>query len=307
MAHINRMKFKRYGMRIIVGALFLTCFPTVSSEPFYMSAPLPSPTLQADSGKIAALLAGAPRHQDGSPLSSPDQMIHFARQFIGVPYVPKTLDKNKQEQLVVNLGQLDCTTYVETVTALTLCMKQKRYRFDNFRRNLQNLRYRNGSISYVSRLHYFTDWIHDNEQMGYVREITEPDSIFSARQTLAINYMSTHVSQYPMLIGITERVDSIRAVEQALTGLTVPYIPKNEIANNESFWNTIHDGDILAIVTNKSGLDTSHIGIAVWHVDGLHLLNASQIRKKVVEEPMPLYNYMQRHPSQIGIRVIRVN
>ena len=70
--------------------------------------------------------------------------------------------------------------------------------------------------------------------------------------------------------------------------------------------NAIKDGDIIAIITSKSGLDTSHIGIAVWHSDGLHLLNASQIRKNVVEEPMTLHDYMKKHSAQIGIRVIRV-
>ena len=69
----------------------------------------------------------------------------------------------------------------------------------------------------------------------------------------------------------------------------------------------IQDGDILAIVTRKQGLDTSHIGFALWGKDGkLHLLNASQIHKKVVLEPMTLFDYMGKHPTQLGIRVIEV-
>ena len=70
------------------------------------------------------------------------------------------------------------------------------------------------------------------------------------------------------------------------------------------------DEAMLAILDtfsmSKQGLDTSHIGIAVWHADGLHLLNASQIRHKVVEEPMTLAVYMSKHPKQTGIRVIRI-
>jgi hypothetical protein len=38
----------------------------------------------------------------------------------------------------------------------------------------------------------------------------------------------------------------------------------------------------------------------------LHLLNASSIHKKVIDEPMTLYTYMHKHPVQIGIRVCRV-
>ena len=59
--------------------------------------------------------------------------------------------------------------------------------------------------------------------------------------------------------------------------------------------------------TSKAGLDVSHVGFAVWGKDGrLHLLNASSIHKKVILEPMTLYQYMQKHPSQTGIRVIRL-
>ena len=64
--------------------------------------------------------------------------------------------------------------------------------------------------------------------------------------------------------------------------------------------------DIIAIITSKKGLDTSHIGIAVWKTDGLHLLNASSIHRKVIVEPMLLKNYMLKHPSQLGIRVVRL-
>jgi len=70
----------------------------------------------------------------------------------------------------------------------------------------------------------------------------------------------------------------------------------------------VKDGDIIAILTSKDGLDTTHIGIAVWHKDGLHLINASALksRKKTVEETMTFKQYMDNQKSSIGIRVIRV-
>jgi len=67
----------------------------------------------------------------------------------------------------------------------------------------------------------------------------------------------------------------------------------------------VHDGDIISILTNIKGLDTQHIGFAVWHKDGLHLMNASMIRKKVVDEPMTLADYLKKHPSHLGVRIIR--
>jgi hypothetical protein len=118
--------------------------------------------------------------------------------------------------------------------------------------------------------------------------------------------MTTHPQLYPMLMAHKEWIKETDKLEKEVSGKQKRYIPKNAINNNKACRTAIHDGDIIAIITHKKGLDTSHIGIAVWHKDGLHMLNASQIHKKVVEEPMLLRAYMQKHPSQVGIRIIRV-
>ena len=233
-------------------------------------------------------------------------MVYFARKLTDIPYVAKTLEKNRREQLVVNLRQLDCTTYVETVTALTLCMKHRQYAFNDYCRYLRLLRYEGGEVDYVHRLHYFSSWISDNTSMGFVSEPNTPQEAFEGTQHLRINYMSTHVGQYPMLVANPAWVDAIRKTEQALTGTDVVYIPKQKLSNTPLYWDAIKDGDIIAICTNKRGLDTSHIGIAVWHIDGVHLLNASMIHKRTIEEPMTMQQYMQKHPSQTGIRVVRL-
>ncbi len=256
---------------------------------------------QEDSIKVMQLLSDAQKLT-----GSTNWMIHFARQLRGVPYVGKTLEKNEQEQIVVNLRELDCTTYVETVLALTLCQQNKKSTFRDYCDYLRQIRYRNGQVGYPTRLHYFSEWIADNTHMGFVQERQTPNPPFTKVQTLHTDYMSQHVSQYPMLVKNPSWVDKIRQMEQKLSGQRFRYIPKESIKNTRLFRNTIQDGDIIAITTKKQGLDTSHIGIAVWHKDGLHLLNASQIRKKVVEEPMTLYTYMQKHPSQEGIRIISV-
>lgn len=239
--------------------------------------------------------------------STANPIIFFAQQLTDIPYKAKTLEGNKKERLVINLQELDCTTYVETVTALTLCTANKRYTFQDFCQFLQNIRYKQGHIHYSDRLHYFTSWIISNTEKGYVREINLQKLPFIAKQKLNINFMTTHTQLYPMLVARPEWIKSIEDTEKQLTGKIFPYIPKEKIANNNLFRTTIKDGDIIAITTSKKGLDTSHIGIAIWHKDGIHLLNASQIHGKTVEEPMKLITYMLKHPSQTGIRVIRIS
>ena len=188
---------------------------------------------------------------------------------------------------------------------LILSAKKNETSFSAFCEHLRNVRYVSGEVSYVKRQHYFTIWMDANEREGIVKNIA-PNPPFSAVQTVNINWMSTHVSSYKMLKAHPEWKSGIRKLEQSVNGKRYRYVPKGKIANTAVFRNAIHDGDIIAIITNKKGLDTTHIGIASWHKDGLHLLNASSIHKKVIDEPMTLYTYMHKHPVQIGIRVCRV-
>lgn len=246
------------------------------------------------------------RHSKTNSNNRQELLLHIARSLIGVPYVAQTLEVNKTEKLVVNLRQLDCTTYVENVLAIYLCVKNNTQSYSDFKHYLRQLRYVGGNVSYPTRQHYFTEWIEENTNKGFVNEIQSPNPPFTAIQNIKINYMSRHFASYPMLKANPTMVKSIAEMEERLTGKKYRYIPKAQIRNNNLFRQTIHNGDIIAITTKKEGLDTSHIGIAVWHKDGLHMLNASQIHKKVVEEPMTLYQYMQKHPSQTGIRIIRV-
>lgn len=279
--------------------LLLFTLLAMALSPIEASAAKPQYTA-SDSVKVEKLIRDAQNQPESTNL-----MVYVARRLKGIPYVAKTLENNEKETLVVNLRQLDCTTYVETVLAIVRCARQGRLRFADFCNQLRDIRYRNGEVDYASRLHYFSLWIDDNTRMGYVEEVSEPNPPFSAKQRLVIDYMTKHTDQYPMMKGRPATIAKIARMEKSMEGREVAYIPKDSIANTPLMRQTIHDGDIIAIVTKKQGLDTSHIGIAVWHNDGLHMLNASLVHKKVVEERRTLFDYMQRNRSQIGIRIIR--
>ena len=255
---------------------------------------------QADSVTICRLLSKA---------DTKTSTLWFARQFLGVPYVAHTLEVNDNEQLVVNTRELDCTTLVETVTALTLCAQQDKRTWNDYLSTLRMLRYRQGLMTdYTSRLHYFSDWIADKQAMKIVKEIQSPNPPFTAVQRVNVNYMSTHPTAYKALKAQPKLVPVIRQQAQQLTGTKARYIPKSALRRStKALRQAVRDGDIIAITCNKKGLDIAHLGFAVWKKDGLHLLNASMIHKKVVEEPMTFYQYLQKHPSHTGIRVIRIN
>lgn len=233
-------------------------------------------------------------------------VLFFARKLKGIPYVSGTLESNGKELLTVNLRAMDCTTYVETVLALTLCHNRGENTFNGFMKKLAQIRYEAGQVDYAHRLHYFSQWIAYNTKNGIVQCIETSQPPFSEKQTLLLNFMTTHSNRYPAMLRIPGAQETVKHVEATLTGTSYRYIPKARIADIKLMKNVVKDGDIIAITTNKKGLDVSHLGIAVWHRNTLHLLNASLERKCVVEEPQPLYQYLKRHASQTGIRIIRI-
>ena len=264
----------------------------------------------SDSTTVVTLLQKGARQPAGENL-----MLFYANQLLGKPYVGQTLEVNPKEELAVNLRQLDCTTLVENVVALVLTTQQKSLRFSDFCRNLERVRYRDGRLNgYASRNHYFSEWIRSNTAQGFVSEVKgrTKDSRgafypFVEAQTLHCTYMSQHPDRYPMLKNDAEALRLIKENERRVNGQTVRYVPRRLLNRSRRELGAIQDGDILAIVTKKEGLDVSHLGLAVWGTDGqLHLLNASQIHKRVVLEPMTLFDYMKKHPTQLGVRVIRV-
>lgn len=257
---------------------------------------------KSDSLRVVSLLDDARRQSTGT-----NYVIFFARKLQGIPYVAHTLEVNKTERLIVNLRQLDCTTYVENVVALFLCMKQKTYSFKAFCDNLCKIRYRGGSAPhYTRRLHYFTEWIEDNSSKGLCQEIQTPNPPFTSLQKVNVYYMSANPDKYKMLRANPGYLPKISEMEKRVNMKSYRYIPKTEVVNSDLLRKTVKDGDIIALTTSLKGLDIQHIGFAIWHKDGLHLLNASSLRHKVVEEPRTLYNYLQRQRTMTGMRIVRL-
>ena len=241
-----------------------------------------------------------------------NKVLFFARKFMGLPYVAHTLEVSDPERLVVNLDELDCTTYVDVVCALTQASRFGKTTFKDFCYYLQHQRYPRGIIkNYTSRNHYFTSWILNCEEQGFTHEITEADckkgtSPFTAHQRLNCNYMTKHPDKYKALAAHPEFIKGIKTTESMLNRLTVAYIPNSKLGLNRKKLSCIKNGDILALVTSKEGLDVSHLGFAIWQNNKLHLLNASGLYDKVLINKETLQKYNIDRKTNIGTRVVRI-
>ena len=224
--------------------------------------------------------------------------------FLGTPYAGGTLDKYKEEKPTIDIGEVDCTTFVEQSLALAMTIRQGKKDFGTFCDNLRTLRYRNGICdSYSDRLHYFSQWTKEGEKNGILKEVSGKE--FSARQRLDLCFMSRNPDKYMQLKQDSALTAAIARHERPFRGTTIPYLPKALLGRSKKQL-PVHDGDIIALVTDIKGLDVTHMGIAIWKKGRLHMMHASYKEKRVILDTLSLHDYLAPRKSAPGIRVLRV-
>lgn len=229
------------------------------------------------------------------------QMVAIGKSFIGIPYIAKTLEIGETESLVINLQGLDCTTFVENVLAFGLMLKTQKTDFDSYTHYLETIRYKDGELDgYASRLHYFSEWIANNEQKGLLKDVTSELGGMESNKT--INFMSTHRELYPFLKD-SDNYNKIKSSEEFLKGRSICILPQDQIKAKEHL---IRSGDIIALTTSIKGLDITHTGIATKEADGrIHLLHASTGSMEVEVSKLPLTDYLKGIKNNTGIMVAR--
>ena len=234
-------------------------------------------------------------------MDSGDLLLKVALSFLGTPYVAHTLETGKDEKMVINLRELDCTTFAENVLALTRTLKYGKQDFRSFIRELESIRYRNGARDgYLSRLHYFSEWIDDNAGKGKITDAAY--QITKNPYIRKINFMSGHPQSYPVLKENPWLVEELKKQEAAVSDLKNGYIPKTDLKALEK---QLKDGDIVAITTAIDGLDVTHVGIIIWREGRARLLHASSGEMKVVVTSESLEEYLLNSKSATGIMVAR--
>jgi hypothetical protein len=249
--------------------------------------------------------------QGYSDLSIGDLVVRIGETFVGTPYAPHTLEVPGEESVVIELEELDCVTFVENVLALArlvqtvpdelLVANAGARQRPLFSWLLEDIRYRGGVLEeYPSRLHYFSEWIRDNDEMGLVRDVSQ--ELGGVAEDEPIDFMTTHPDAYRQLGEDPTFLTELREVEVRLSAEPRSYIPEDRIALIED---RIQDGDIIAATSTVAGLDIAHTGIALWRDGRLHLLHAPLAGGVVQISEMPLAERIQRIDGQDGVMVAR--
>ena len=248
------------------------------------------------------------------PKTMAEGVLMFGQTFKGNAYPKSNIDTTRspagkvklqpisEEVLVVNLRLFDCVTFVESMIALTQTKMNANPNFALFKQNLAKIRYRNSEIHYAARLHYFSDWLFENEKRGVLKNITQ--ELGGEPFTKPIFYMSFKKDTLYGNMAESATFKRMQKIEQEINTREKYYIPKDRVFDIES---KIKNGDIIAITNRLDGMDMAHTGLAIWQNGRLYMLHASSQFHQVLITDVPLVDYLARNKSQTGIMVGRLN
>lgn len=228
-------------------------------------------------------------------------VVEIGKTFLGTEYVANTLEQPGEERLVVNMRGLDCVSFYENALVLARCIKKNKMTFDDYKAELQFIRYRGGKIDgYPSRLHYTSDYIYDNEKKNVWKNVTK--ELGGVPFTKKVGFMSTHPDSYRQIKENPAFVSIIAEQEKQINAREKFYIPKENV---EKIVDKLLPGDIVGMTTDFEGLDTSHTGIIIREDGVTKLMHAPLAGKKVLISDSALPEYLAGNKRQTGIMVAR--
>jgi hypothetical protein len=271
---------------------------------------------------LAAVLVPAARAER----SAADRVLDAGAKLLGVPYAAGPFGEGPLGRYDRNplsrFDAFDCTTFVETVTALALSDSP-----DEFQSTLNRLRYKDGVVSFTTRNHFTSlDWIPNNVRAGFYRDVT---ASLAPGRTLVASALIDKRSWYAKLPASTIKIpgispdDRLELLDQlhaegsrfSPEESTLPYIPLTALfgSGGTEIFDRIPSGAVVNIVrpnwdlVDKIGthLNVSHQGFAVRKDGVLYFLEASEVLGKV--SMVPLADYLRAYldsPTIKGINVL---
>ena len=284
----------------------------------------------------AAGMAGAASAESG-PLTSvgtrvgrpaAERVLEIGESLLGVRYAAGPFGEGPLGRYDRNplsrFDAFDCTTFVETVTALALSDSG-----DQFQATLNRLRYMDGEVAFTSRNHFTDlDWIPNNVRAGFYRDVTEsvaPGKTLVARATIDKRAWYAKLPESRIQIpGLAETDRQELLLELRAEGVryspeeaTVPYVPLTALfgPGGGELFDRVPSGSVVNIVRPDwdlvaqigTHLNVSHQGFAVRKNGVLYFMEASEVLGQV--SMVPLADYLRAYrdsPTIKGVNILEI-
>ncbi len=256
----------------------------------------------------------------------------ISAQFLGKPYVlgalGESIEGKYDQSPLYRADAFDCETYVDTVIALALAQD-----LDEFKRRINQVRYRDGHVSYIDRNHFTClDWNQNNQRQGLVKDITT--TLRDEHHQMVAKYARglidkpawyNHKSIDTIRLNTRDsgehakRLESLKRKGSQLPRSTsiIPYIPLTALFDstgkaNQYLFNQIPNAAIIEIIRPNwdlsqnigTHLNVSHLGFVILKKGRLQFREASSTKGRVVD--VPLIDYLQnarKSPTIKGINI----
>lgn len=256
----------------------------------------------------------------------------ISSEFIGKPYLLGALGEGNRgsydQSPLYRFDAFDCETYVDTVLALALANDTA-----SFKQRINQIRYREGHVSYVDRNHFTClDWNQNNQRQGFIKDITttihnENNQSVAKLARALINKPAWYQQFTTKQLHINEKNPVIQKKRLALLKQegnkllprmsVIPYIPLTVLFNknaepDNTLFRQIPNAAIVEIIrpnwnlSNEIGthLNVSHLGFAIWQKGTLFFRQASSVEGRVVD--VPLIEYLKNARQSPTIKGINI-
>ena len=210
---------------------------------------------------------------------------------LGTPYARDCLGEGTEgrwdKDPLIDFTRVDCLTFCEQILALAISTNYN----DTFK-NLQKIRYRNGTIGFNTRNHFVVgDWITNNQWL--LKNVTEEHcSPLCKKMVKTIDRRNFAASK---------RCADTNGFPPAET-VEIHYLPKQHLLSRAS---GLKGSEIMVLITTKEGIFATHLGFIVKRDDGsLVFRHASSLHNKVIDEPFEQLSRRMLEDQEIAGSVV---
>jgi N-acetylmuramoyl-L-alanine amidase-like len=199
---------------------------------------------------------------------------HISGLLLGRAYVEGSLGGGPQspEELRISLRAFDCVTFIETVLGLALARTIERF-IDAIHR----IRYEAGEVDWVRRNHYMVDWARNNEEQGFVKNLTAGPFALTKSCTLGL------------IAGLPEKRTSFS------------YFPVQDRADVAELFET---GDVMLFVSTKETLDVFHTGFLIEREGRWLLRHATRTAGAIIDQELAEFTSQNKMAGFVLLRPI---